>query len=207
MRCLLPVAALITLAQPGANALSAQRSAPPRQVVSTWQIKRDGRGQELSRTLVNRRLEFGFWYIEGKPIDLLFVEEVRTTFKRSEEGDNGRVVVEAWASDRPDTAYRRRIWRLDMPGSRVPLRPDYYDVVQTSCCGSNDTHTYVSLATGQPVISFTDGPCTSRAATPDCPRPKALLSSRTSIRTQSWNRRPCTPSQRRSGNLTLLRVM
>lgn len=132
--------------------------APPRQATSSWSIVRDADGEELSRTLINRTFSFGFRYINTRPTDLLFAQEVRTTLKRSEEGDNGRVKIDAWASIRPDTGYGRKLWSVEVKGSAARLLDDYYEVTASGCCGAWTTRTYLSLSTGRQVAVFTNGP-------------------------------------------------
>ena len=56
---------------------------PPREAGSKWSIVRTKDGEELSRTLVNRTFDFAFRYINGRETDLLFSQEVRTTYKLS----------------------------------------------------------------------------------------------------------------------------
>lgn len=131
---------------------------PPRNATSSWRVVRDAHGEELSRTLINRTFAFGFRYINAKPTDLVFSQDVRTTLKRSQEGDNGRIKLEAWASVRPDTSYRRKLWSTEIDGNSARLLDDYYEVTEGGCCGSWDTHTYLSLETGRRVVVFTNGP-------------------------------------------------
>src|SRR4029077_3791226 len=84
------------------------------------------------------------------------------TIKRSQEGDNGRVKLEAWADVRPDTGYRRRLWSTVVDGNAARLLENYYEITEAGCCGARDTRTYLSLDTGRPVVSFTDGPVALR---------------------------------------------
>ena len=135
---------------------------PPSSVTSSWRIVRDSRGNELRRELTNRSFAFAFRYIRTKPTDLLFTQEIRTIKKVSQEGDNGRVRIEAWASVRPDTGYRRRLWAADMDGSAARLLPDYYETIEFGCCGTFDTRTLLSLETGRPIVSLTTGPVSIR---------------------------------------------
>ena len=157
---------------------SAQAVGPktPRSVTSEWRIVRDTHGREVRRELVNRTFEFAFRYIRTKPTDLLFAQEIRTVQKRSEEGDNGRVHLEAWASTRPDTGFQNRLWIADLPGSAARLLSDYYETTESGCCGTFDTRTLLSLETGRPVASFTTGPVSIRGGAVGEPRVQRPLS-------------------------------
>jgi hypothetical protein len=134
------------------------RQRPPREAISTWAITRDADGAELTRTLVTRSFTFGSHTIGGHVTELLFLEEVQTTRRRSEEGDNGQVRIEAWGRIPPDTGYGTPLWTATLPGSTVRLVDNYYEVTQRGCCDTWDTRTLLSLATGRPLVRFTNGP-------------------------------------------------
>ncbi len=131
---------------------------PPRQVVSSWEVVREP-GGAVRQTLVTRGFEFAQVDL-GAPrySEVLLSQEVRRTFRSDGEGDNGQVTLEAWARAAADTSFGSHLWRVQLRGSRANLLADYDDVTAFGCCGSHATHTYVSLATGRSVITFTDGP-------------------------------------------------
>jgi hypothetical protein len=146
---------IVLLGAFGSSVLTAQvpTSGPPRQLTSTWEVTRDARGMETRHTRTNRRFDFGFRYVDGKPTDLLYAQEVRMTENlKLDDNHDGRVVVEAWASVRPDTGYRVRLWRRELSGSDANLLEDYYNVIE------GGGQTYLSLSTGRPVVQFTEGP-------------------------------------------------
>jgi hypothetical protein len=149
---------------------------PPPSVTSSWRISRDSQGRETRRDLINRTYAFGFRYIRTKPTDLLFIQEIRTTERASQEGDNGHVHLEAWANARPDTGYRRRLWVADLPGAQARLTPDYFETTESGCCGTFDTRTLVSLETGRPVASLTSGPVSVRGGLIGEPRSQRPIS-------------------------------
>jgi hypothetical protein len=154
-RPLLNLLLLIAASQP----VLAQKSlTPDHAITSSWRIRRNSKGKEVSRELVNRSFAFAFRYINTQPTDLLFVQDVRTEVKASEEGDNGRIHLEAWASARPDTGYHHLIWQVDAAGDAARPLADYYEITEPGCCDTRPTRVYRSLASGREVAAFTDGP-------------------------------------------------
>jgi hypothetical protein len=154
-RFLLTVLPLLTWSQPTFG----QKSVTPKHAItSSWHVSRNSNGKEVSRELVNRSFSFAFRYINTRPTDLLFVQEIRTQVKASEEGDNGRIHLEAWANTSPDTGYHHLIWQVDAPGDAARPLADYYEITEPGCCDTRPTRVYRSLATGREVAAFTDGP-------------------------------------------------
>ncbi len=132
--------------------VAGQTSRPvPERATSYWTVQLDRDSGSPIRTFVNRT----FVFLPGA--DRLFEQEVRTQFGPW-EGDKGRVKIVAWSADKPGTTRSRRLWTAELVGGEARLLRDRYDVIEHGCCGAWDTHTWLSLAMGSPLVTFTNGP-------------------------------------------------